>query len=109
MAETTEKAGKKNTGMAIIAYLLFFVPLLTEDKDDPFVKFHVKQSILVLIASIAVSVIGGIIPIIGWFLIVPLGGIACFVLWVIGIINAANGEKKELPVIGKYAEQFLKF
>ncbi|MBP6855591.1 MAG: hypothetical protein KBC26_01280 [Candidatus Pacebacteria bacterium] len=33
---------KKNIAMAIVAYILFFIPLLTDAKNDPFVKYHVK-------------------------------------------------------------------
>lgn len=33
---------EKNIGMAVVAYILFFIPLLTDAKNDPFVKYHVK-------------------------------------------------------------------
>ena len=107
---TSPTAAKgKNTSMAMLAYVFFPVPLLTEDKNDPFVKFHLKQAIVLVLAAVAVSVVGSIIPFIGWFLIAPLGSVAILVLWVIGIINALNGEEKELPVIGSYAQKILKF
>lgn len=100
---------KKDTMMAIIAYFIFFIPLLTEAKNDEFVKFHVKQSIMLVLAGILVNVLGSVIPVLGWFLILPLGGIAVFVLWVMGVLSASKGETKELPLIGKYAKDFLKF
>ncbi|MFZ5376293.1 MAG: DUF4870 domain-containing protein [Patescibacteria group bacterium] len=105
----TQEDIEKNKGMAIIAYIIFFVPLLTDSKDSPYVKFHVKQAIMLVLASVVVSIAGTIIPFIGWFLIAPFGTLALLVLWVIGILNAVNGEAKELPVLGKYAEQYLKF
>lgn len=92
--------------MAVVAYILFFVPLLTDAKDDPFVKFHVKQGLVLLIASIALQVVGAVVPVIGWFLILPLVGLATLVLFVIGILHAVNGEEKELPVIGQFAKNF---
>jgi len=98
---------KQNTGMAIIAYLLFFVPLLTDSKDDPFVKFHVKQSLLIFLAGVAASV-ANVIPVLGQLVFI----VVCLVLpilWIIGFINAMNGQMKPVPLIGKYAEQFLKF
>ncbi|MEK7580337.1 MAG: DUF4870 domain-containing protein [Patescibacteria group bacterium] len=96
---------EKNTGMAILAYIIFFIPLLTEAKKDPFVKFHVKQGLLVFIAWIAASVISWILP---WQLgiIAMLLRICVFVLMIIGIMSAAKGEQKPLPIIGKFAEQF---
>ena len=91
---------RKNTGMAIVAYILFFVPLLTDAKNDPFVKYHVKQGLVLFIAGIVSSLIWWI-PFIGWAF-----GIFVFVVWIIGIINAANGEQKPLPLIGQFGEKF---
>lgn len=98
-----QKAKEKNVGMAIVAYILFFVPLLTDAKDDAFVKFHVKQGIVLVIAWVAAVVIN-IIPVLGQ-LVSFVASIALLVLWIIGIINAANGQEKELPVIGQYAKK----
>jgi len=68
MAQTTQtsqsETQKKNTAMAIVAYILFFVPLFTEAKTDPFVKYHVKQGFLLFIWGVAVSFLNGILP---WF------------------------------------------
>ena len=50
------KGEKKNIGMAIVAYILFFVPLLTDDKNDPFVRYHVRQGLAFLIAAIIVGI-----------------------------------------------------
>ncbi len=109
-AKTKKSADvEKYRGMAVIAYIVFFVPLLTDAKDNPYVKFHVKQGLMVLLTSIAVSVVGSVIPFLGWFLIIPFGSLFVLVIWVMGILNAINGEQKELPVVGKYAEQLLKF
>ncbi len=91
----------KNTTMAIIAYLVFFIPLLTEDKNDPFVKFHVKQGIVLFVAMVAAGFFG-YIPLIGWFL-APWLSLAILVLLAIGIINASKGLEKPLPLIGKFA------
>lgn len=109
--KSTDSSKEKDTGMAIIAYFLFFVPLLTESKDDPFVKFHVKQSLLLILAMLALGVVSSI-PFIGWILsviIVPVGGCLVFVLWVIGLLNAINGKTEYVPLIGKYAEKWLTF
>ena len=94
-----EKKGK-NTGMAIVAYFLFFVPLLTDAKNDPFVKYHVKQGLVLFIAGIIAGFVSWF-PIIGWII-----GILVFVDWIIGIVNAANGQEKPIPLIGQFAEKF---
>ena len=94
---------EKNKAMAIVGYIipiLFFIPLVTEAKNSPFAKFHANQQLNLLLAAIAVNVVGTIIPILGWFIILPLGTILIFVLAIMGIINAVKGELKKLPIIG---------
>ncbi len=96
---------EKNKPMAIIGYIipiLFFIPLVTEAKNSPFAKFHANQQLNLLLAAIAVNIVGGIIPIIGWFIILPIGCIILIVLAIMGIINGAKGEMKKLPVIGGF-------
>ena len=107
---------KKNTGMAIVAYLIFFLPLLTEAKKDPFVKYHIKQGLGLLIAFF-------VLRFVTLFLVAPLFYILwpvyMLVLWVtnlfliallvLGIMNASKGEEKPLPLIGKWSDKLLKF
>jgi uncharacterized membrane protein len=100
---------EKNKGMAIVAYLIFFVPLLTESKNSPFAKYHVKQGLINLIVYVVLSFVGAIIPFLGWFIILPLSGLIYVIFLIIGIINASNGQMKPLPLIGKWGEQWFKF
>lgn len=95
---------KKNTAMAIVAYILFFVPLLTDAKNDPFVKYHVKQGLLLFIGWVVAYVIV-IVPVIGWVL-APILSIALIILFIIGVVNAANGKEVPLPIIGHLASNF---
>ncbi|MDO8472059.1 MAG: hypothetical protein Q7S64_02870 [bacterium] len=97
----------KPVGWAVVAYILFFVPLLVPDaKENAFVKFHVKQGLVLFLFSVLIQVVGMMIPIIGWLIIVPLGGLASLVLFIIGIMNAINGKEVELPLIGSFAKSF---
>ena len=95
-----------NTLMAVLAYLgiLIIVPFVTDAKNDPFVKFHIKQG-LVLIISEIVGLFIGIIPILGW-IIAPLWVMFNLVMVIVGIINAASGKQKQLPLIGSIANNF---
>ena len=85
----------ENKTMAILAYFIFFLPLLSGKKSQ-FAMFHANQSLILLIIAVAISYIGSFVFFIG---IVNLG---VFILWIMGIISAANGETKPLPLIGKY-------
>lgn len=99
------KAEGKKTGMAVLAYIIFFIPLLTADKDDPFVKYHVKQGLVLFIYWVISWVVGTVIPIIGWVLY-PLLIVLGLILLIMGIVKAAEGKEAPLPVIGKYANKF---
>jgi uncharacterized membrane protein len=103
--DSLKDKNQKNTGMAIVAYIIFFIPLLTDSKNDPFVKYHVKQGLLIFIGWILISIISWILP---WQLgiIVTILNLGVFVLMIIGIMSAAKGEQKPLPIIGKFGEQF---
>jgi len=94
----------KNTVMAAVAYVVFFIPLLTEDKNDPFVKFHVKQGMTLFVAWFAAGFLG-MVPLIGW-IFSPVLTMAVIILMLIGIMSASKGEQKPLPIIGKYADNF---
>jgi fumarate reductase subunit D len=90
--------------MALISYIgpLCLIPLLTKDQDE-FVKFHMKQGLVLFILEVAASIIFNIIPIlwvIGWIF-----NIAWLVLTIIGIMNVVKDVKKELPIIGQFAER----
>lgn len=94
----------KNTGMAVVAYILFFIPLLTDAKDDPFVKFHVKQGLLIFIGFIAANMISFMFfPLVFISYILQLG---LMVLVILGIINALHGKEEPLPLIGHFADIF---
>ena len=109
--EDLKKDAEDNKIMGILAYfgILFLVPYFAA-KESPFAKFHANQGCVLFIVEIALVVV---LQIFGWILpwslalilsllsLVVYLGIA--VLAIMGIINAAKGEMKELPVIGKYS------
>lgn len=88
---------EKNKGVAIVAYIVFFIPLLAA-KDSQYAMYHANQGLLLFLAAIAVNIVGAMIPFLGWMIVSPLGNIAVFVFAVIGIMNAAKGEQKPLPL-----------
>jgi len=104
-----QKSPSSNIAMAVLAYFIFFIPLLTEDKKDPFVMYHVKQGLTTTIFFIAYSVVCQFLFISRlyaifwlWYLV----WIALVIVWIIGITNAASGKKSPVPIIGKIGEGF---
>jgi uncharacterized membrane protein len=94
---------EKNVGMAVVAYILFFVPLLTEAKNDPFVKYHVKQGLILFICAIVASIVVEIVDLFFIAVVIRLG-ILVFIL--LGVMNALHGKKEPLPFIGQYEDKF---
>lgn len=103
---------QENKTMAILAYILFFIPLLTgAHKTSAFAKFHTNQGTVLFITALCYSVLYGVlsvilafIPVVGWILIMLLGLVSFVFLafCIVGIVNAANGKMQQLPVIGKF-------
>ncbi len=88
-----------NKVMAILAYIIFFIPLIAA-RDSKFAAYHANQGLVLFLTAVAVNVIESIIPIIGWFFILTFGNLAVLILAILGIINAAKGLMKPLPLIG---------
>lgn len=99
---------------AILAYLLVGIIWYFADEEmqkSPFVKYHVKQGLLLLIAAVIVSVARSFfvfIPIIGWLISAALT-LIILIAMIVGLINALNKKKQPMPIIGTYAEQIFTF
>jgi uncharacterized membrane protein len=99
---------EKNKVYAVLAYvgLLFLVPLLAAPQSR-FARYHTNQGIVLFLATTIVcggSVILMFIPFVGCIAtFVPLvASVGALVLMVIGIVNAASGQCKPLPLIGHF-------
>lgn len=104
---TPAAGGNKNTAMAVIAYILFFIPLLTGDaKKDSFVKYHTKQGLVLFLLVVLLNVIDWILPFYFWYTINWLLSLGALVLLIVGISNAVAGKEQPLPIIGKFSDMF---
>ena len=93
----------KNTAAAlsyVLGWLTGIVFLLIE--KDPFVRFHAAQSIIVF----GILTIVTIIPFL--WMIAPLAWIVGFVLWLVLIFKAYQGEDFKLPWVSDLAKKLLK-
>ena len=108
----------------VLSYIgiLWIIGLLVNEKNQPEVKFHVGQGIILTIAgaivgavvgsiSVILGIISGLIDVAAIRIITSLfttllslavsGGELA--LTIVGIMNAVKNENKPLPVIGKFA------
>jgi len=90
----------KNKLMAILAYIgiLVIIPLIVA-KDSKFARFHTNQGLILCILAIICSCLARL-KVIGWLF--SICGIVIFIMAVVGIIYAAQGKAKELPVVGNW-------
>lgn len=98
---------ESNKVMGILSYLswLVLIPLIAAPKS-PFARFHANQGLILAIIEIAFGIVLGalsLIPGVGivFNIILSLLGLVFLLFSILGIVNAANGKAKELPVIGK--------
>ena len=98
---------QNNKVMALLAYLgfLFLIPLLAAP-NSRFARFHANQGLVLFIFEAIAGVVTGIIciiPFVGWIIggiLSSAVGIFGLVLMILGIVNAVNGQAKQLPLIG---------
>ncbi len=103
---------------AALSYLLTWLTgliFLLIEKDSEYVRFHAKQAIVFGVASIAVwfglfifffivafiPIIGAVIAILGWITFT----IGFFVLWILLMVKAYQGQRFTLPILGDIAEK----
>lgn len=91
---------EKNKTIAALAYLIFFLPLIV-CPESKFGRFHANQGLLLTIVAIAGSIILGMIPILGWIILIFFPFVI-IVFIIIGFMNAIKGLAKQLPVFGKF-------
>ncbi len=96
---------ERNTAAALayigiwISGLIFFLI----EKEDKFVRFHALQSIVVF-GGLTIAMI---VPVLGWAL-APLIWVLGFVLWLVCIVKAYQGERFFVPFVGRFVEKKLK-
>lgn len=94
----------KVTGIvSYISWVGWLIAFLAGDKEGA--KFHLNQSLVLMICMTVLSIISaiaGYIPVVGLIisLVVGLCCLALLVLWIMGLIAAIKEEEKPLPIIG---------
>ncbi len=104
---------KSSTGLdeniaGLLCYVLGWVSgivFLILDQENKFVKFHAFQSIIIFGV---LSVLNGLldwIPVLG-VIVGIISGILAFVLWILLMVKANQGERYKIKWAGDYAEKW---
>jgi len=114
MPEQTPQTGLSDNAASGLAYLTFIPEIIflvvPPYNQNPSVRFHSWQSIFLAIAWFvvwAVLAIIGFIPFLNLIdvILFPLAGIGFLILWIVVMINAFNGKRFKLPILGPLAEK----
>jgi uncharacterized membrane protein len=96
--------------ITIIGWVIAFV--MNSSQKTALGAYHLRQTIFLFIIGLCLYILQIFllfIPFIGWIISILLifGGIGLFILWLIGLIAAVNGEQKPMPLIGKKAQELF--
>lgn len=103
---------KKNKLMGVLSYLgiLVLVPFLAGDKNSAYVRHHANQGLVLFVVSSVLDLLDGKwvwgfhswINFSGGFSwLIEIADFACLILFIMGIVSACQGTRRELPIIGK--------
>ena len=94
--------------LAAFLSIVGFVIALVAKKDDRYVMFYAKQSLVIFIVAIIGGIINSIlmwIPFFGWA-VAGIINLFILILWILSWVNALSGEEKDTPIVGQYAKSF---
>lgn len=115
-APAAPAATTEDRTVAILSYLTiigFIVALVIHmNKKTVLGAFHLRQCLGLIITGLVIWIpcmIISFIPFVNLMMVVvwPLVGIGLFVLWVMGLIAAVNGQAKPLPVVGEHYQKWF--
>ncbi len=94
--------GKTKAIVAHIFWIGWIISLIVNMNDkDELASFYIRQLLGIYLFSLLVSFIPiDIIQYIGW--------IATLVFWILSFISSIQGEKKEVPFVGQYFQEWFK-
>lgn len=101
-----ESDSKLYAFLGVFLGIIGFVIIMLTRKNDKYAMYYGKQGLVITIAWAIVYIVGLFVPVLGWFIIFPLGSIAVLILWIIAIINSLSGKEKPTPLIGRFVEKF---
>ena len=112
MPEQNPQTGLSDDAASGLAYLTF-IPAIIFLVVPPYnqsakVRFHCWQSIFLGVAWFAIWIVLTVIafiPVLNLlnFILFPLIGLGFFILWLLVMIKAFNGERFKIPVLGDLA------
>ena len=102
-------AHKNNVAMGVLCYLgILVIVSYIVAKDEPFVKFHIRQGLILLVIEALIWVVTNFFFWQFYMLwpLIDLLELAILVLSIVGIVNVVHGKEKPLPLVGSWGNSF---
>ncbi|MFH1939370.1 MAG: DUF4870 domain-containing protein [bacterium] len=93
--------------LATFLSIIGFVIALIVKRDDKYVMYYAKQSLVIFILALiagSLTAMVGWIPIIGWIVSIGLN-VLIFIVWILSWVNALSGKQKEIPIVSYWAKK----
>ena len=106
MAKTS--TGIQENVAGLLSYLAGWITglvFILLEQENKFIRFHAMQSIIVFGSIFVVGTVIGWIPFLGWAITAVLGVLG-FILWIILMVKAYQGELFKVPWAGDLAEKW---
>ena len=116
-SENVNTTGMDGKSIAIISYLTIIGWIIAfvmhNNNKSQLGAFHLRQSLFLMLTGFATAIAQSLflfIPFLGWLISIVLyiALLGLFVLWILGLIAAINGDEKKVPLLGDKAQELLK-
>ncbi|MFO8128956.1 MAG: hypothetical protein R6T99_03515 [Bacteroidales bacterium] len=89
--------------IAVLSYVTFIGWIIAiifhQNNRSEFGAFHIRQSLGLFITGLVFA----FIPVVGWIL-----NVVVFIFWLLGLIYAAQGEQKVVPLVGDFYQNLFR-
>ena len=92
--------------LAILLSVVGFIIAILVKRDDKYVMFYAKQSLILFLVGIIAKVLTVLLvmTLVG-ILAVPIVWIVYIIIWIMALVNSLSGKQKETPLVGQYAKK----
>ena len=103
------QSAQEGKTIAIISYITIIGTLIAfimnQNKHNYFASFHIRQALGIFLLFMLVNFFQRFTNF-GW--LDTILGIGVFILWIMGLIGAIQGEEKKVPLLGDQFQEWFR-
>ncbi len=101
---------ERGKNVALVSYITIIGSVIAifmnqEEKKSDFASFHIRQTLGIFLTFF---LLGYPIGYFNSWMVSSAFWLFIFILWIYGFLGALNGEKKIVPLLGTFYQQFFK-